>query len=368
MHILAIETTGAFASVALMQDDRIIAHIRGNDRFSHLQNLMPQVDAVIKESKLSLGDVNGIAVSCGPGSFTGIRIGVSSARALSQVLGIPCIPISSLAALAMRAAELDPCKGAGRRGGNNAPFAEGDLPNGICESPGSVRTGALAMAEDSPGGSCKGSERQRAEKRILSAVESSPSGSCKGLQRCGGGEGASFSVESSLDFYGLSGCTGKGWNRAASTQKAAKLPNDGNAAQDADGAGEGCRRLLVCPMLDARRNQVYAGGYFLQDGYPVEAIKAGPYLLEEFLSKTVGYHRILLLGDAPDRYGGEIRNLRPNGTQTTPESIRYQDAATVAKLGLKIFHEKGGLAYNDVKPDYMRLAEAERKLRERQKL
>lgn len=299
MRILAIETTGAFASVALMQDNRIIAHIRGNDRFSHLQNLMPQVDAVIKESKLSLGDVNGIAVSCGPGSFTGIRIGVSSARALSQVLGIPCIPVSSLAALAMRAAEL---------------------------------------------------------------------GSCKGLQRCGGGEGASFSAESSLDFHGLLGCTGKGWNRAASTQKAAKLPNDGNAAQDADGAGEGCRRLLVCPMLDARRNQVYAGGYFLQDGYPVEEIKAGPYLLEEFLSKTVGYHRILLLGDAPDRYGDEIRNLRPNGTQTTPESIRYQDAATVATLGLKIFHEKGGLAYNDVKPDYMRLAEAERKLRERQKL
>ena len=44
MYILAIETTGAFASVALMKDDKIIGHVSGNDRFSHLQNLMPQVD------------------------------------------------------------------------------------------------------------------------------------------------------------------------------------------------------------------------------------------------------------------------------------------------------------------------------------
>lgn len=280
MYILAIETTGAFASVALMEDDRIIAHISGNDRFSHLQNLMPQVDAVIKESKLSLGDVNGIAVSCGPGSFTGIRIGVSSARALSQVLGIPCIPVSSLAALAMRAAEIDSCKGAGQRGGV---------------------------------------------------------------------EGAPFTTENSP------GSTSRALNRAASMQ-------------DADDAGEDCRSLLICPMLDARRSQVYAGGYFLQNGCPAEEIKAGPYLLEEFLSKTAGYHRILLLGDAVDKYGEKIRILRPDGTETTPESIRYQDAATVAKLGLKLFREKGGLGYNDVKPDYMRLAEAERKLREKQNL
>ncbi len=292
MYILAIETTGAFASVALMEDDRIIAHISGNDRFSHLQNLMPQVDAVIKESKLSLGDINGIAVSCGPGSFTGIRIGVSSARALSQVLGIPCIPVSSLAALAMRAAEIDSCKS------------------------------ALSMAEEA---CCKGS----------------------GLR--GDVEGASFATEDSP------GSTSRVLNRAASVQ-------------DADDAGEACRSLLICPMLDARRSQVYAGGYFLQNGYPVEEIKAGPYLLEEFLSETVRYHRILLLGDAVDKYDEKIRVLRPDGTETTPESIRYQDAASVAKLGLKLFREKGGLGYNEVKPDYMRLAEAERKLREKQDL
>ncbi|MFQ7473488.1 MAG: tRNA (adenosine(37)-N6)-threonylcarbamoyltransferase complex dimerization subunit type 1 TsaB, partial [Anaerovoracaceae bacterium] len=107
MYILGIETTGAFASVALTKDGRVIGHVRGNDRFSHLQNLMPQVESVIKENKLSIGDISALAVSCGPGSFTGIRIGVSSARALSQILDIPCASVSSLEALAMRVCESD---------------------------------------------------------------------------------------------------------------------------------------------------------------------------------------------------------------------------------------------------------------------
>ena len=99
MYILAVETTGAFASVALAEDGKIIGHLQGHDRFSHLQNLMVQVNSVVKENKLSLGDIDGIAVSRGPGSFTGIRIGVSSARALSQILGIPCAAVPTLEAL-----------------------------------------------------------------------------------------------------------------------------------------------------------------------------------------------------------------------------------------------------------------------------
>lgn len=238
MYILGIETTGAFASAALMRDDIITGHIQGNDRFSHLQNLMPQVEAVVKENKLSIGDIDVIAVSKGPGSFTGIRIGVSSARALAQILDIPCVGVSSLEALAMRAAETE-------------GFEEGNT--------------------------------------------------------------------------------------------------------------------LICPMLDARRSQIYAGGYFLEDGYPKQEIEAGPYLLEEFMSKTRDYDRILLLGDAADTYGEKIKELRPDGTETAPESIRYQDAVFVARLGAGIYAEKGGVGYNMLEPEYMRLAEAERKLREKQK-
>ena len=54
MYLLAIETTGAFASVALLEDDCVLEHIQGHDRFSHLQNLMPQVKEVLGNHKLSM--------------------------------------------------------------------------------------------------------------------------------------------------------------------------------------------------------------------------------------------------------------------------------------------------------------------------
>ena len=63
MYLLAIETTGAFASVALLEDDCVLEHIQGHDRFSHLQNLMPQVKEVLENHKLSINDVSAIAVS-----------------------------------------------------------------------------------------------------------------------------------------------------------------------------------------------------------------------------------------------------------------------------------------------------------------
>ena len=103
MYILAIETTGAYASVAVTDGEKILAQVEGDDRFSHLQNLMPQVKTVLEESGVELRELSAIGVSVGPGSFTGIRIGVSSARALAQILKIPCVPVSSLEALAMRA-------------------------------------------------------------------------------------------------------------------------------------------------------------------------------------------------------------------------------------------------------------------------
>ena len=140
-----------------------------------------------------------------------------------------------------------------------------------------------------------------------------------------------------------------------------------NAVSEAGEAGEAGENVLVCPMLDARRSQVYAGGYFLEDGWPVEKIKAGPYMLDEFLQKAQSYDSILLMGDATDTYAEKIAELRPEGTETASADIKYQDAVTVARLGAKIYAEKGGLAYNQVEPDYMRIAEAERKLREKQR-
>ena len=103
MYILGIETTGAFASVALVRDGVTVQEIHGSDRFSHLQNLMPQVEKVLKNSGSTLDDIDLIAVSAG--LLYGIRIGVSSARALSQITGIPCVAVSSLESLALNAAD-----------------------------------------------------------------------------------------------------------------------------------------------------------------------------------------------------------------------------------------------------------------------
>lgn len=96
MNILAIETTGAEASVAVINEKEEIFMETSDKKMSHLQNLMPMVDILLKKRGLSIDDMDYIAVSEGPGSFTGIRIGVSSARALAQALGIRTIGVPTL--------------------------------------------------------------------------------------------------------------------------------------------------------------------------------------------------------------------------------------------------------------------------------
>lgn len=239
MYVLAIETTGAFASVALAEssgeDCRIMADVKGNDRFSHLQNLTPQIEEVISKSGLSINDVDAIAVSNGPGSFTGIRIGVSTARALAQAAGRKCVAVSSLEGLAMRAGE--------------------------------------SMSEDG---------------------------------------------------------------------------------------------TLVCPILDARRSQIYGGAYLIRDGFPHEEVKAGPYTIDEFIELIRDYDRVYFLGDGVDAYAERIAELRTEGVTYAPETERYQSAVQIAELGCRRLDRGEGCSYEELKPEYMRLAEAERKLKEAQ--
>ena len=71
MYVLGIETTGAFASAALIDDDAVLGYVEGTDRFSHLQNLMPQIESIVRESGVALKDIDVIAVSCGPGIVHG---------------------------------------------------------------------------------------------------------------------------------------------------------------------------------------------------------------------------------------------------------------------------------------------------------
>ncbi len=280
MYILAIETTGAFASVALLQGPdtaadlaagagtstrtgtsagavsgfRILGVIHGSDRYSHLQNLTPQISQILQDSALQIGDIGAIAVSHGPGSFTGIRIGVSTARALAQILDIPCIAVSSLEALALRAAA-----------GEATPAA-----------------GEAAPAQ---------------------------------LQGPGG-------------------------------------------------------RTLICPILDARRKQVYGAAYELTGGLTC-IIPPASCLMTDFLEKLSGlreegFERICFIGDGIDTCG-EIIGEWPAFAEVScaPKEVRYQDAAEVALRGWQLLQEGKTCGYMELQPEYLRMAEAEKKLRDK---
>ena len=286
MYLLAIETTGAYASVALLQgmdapaamkedskaasDEKtefgpckVLGVIHGNDRFSHLQNLTPQIDRILKEASVAIQDLTAVAVSHGPGSFTGIRIGVSTARALGQVLDIPCVAVSSLEALALRALE---------------------------------RAGTDLRAEEQAG-----------------------------------------------------------------DPQQAKAP--------------GARRL-ICPALDARRKQVYGGAYELADGKLVCRIAPASCLMTEFLQKLDSLAEdpdgrkteYFFLGDGIDTCGGLIEAWAQDGGKKVlcaPGEIRYQDAASVALRGYQLWQAGESCGYMDLQPEYLRMAEAEKKLREK---
>jgi tRNA threonylcarbamoyladenosine biosynthesis protein TsaB len=256
MHILAIETTGPHCSVAIIDETGKVKEAASKGTMNHLQYLMPLTRQLLQDSQLQLDDIKAIAVSAGPGSFTGIRIGVSSARGLAQVLGCQVIPVETLKAFAYH----DP------------------------------------------------------------------------------------------DFDGL-----------------------------------------ICPIFDARRNQIYGGAFAWKDGEIVEAVPGGPYMLDEYLlllesaiaafgqevkpssestpsGPTLRVDRVRFFGDGLKPYGQKVEawaSGQPIEFTVAPEEHRYQEAASVAKLGL-LEHQKGnGRAYETVFPNYMRKAEAQKNLEDR---
>jgi len=98
-RLLALETSGPEAGLAVWLDGNV-----REARFAHLQqlsrDLAPRIEALLAEAGLAPGDLEAVAVSIGPGSFTGLRIGVATAKGLAYALGVPAVPISTLEALA----------------------------------------------------------------------------------------------------------------------------------------------------------------------------------------------------------------------------------------------------------------------------
>jgi tRNA threonylcarbamoyladenosine biosynthesis protein TsaB len=239
MHILAIETTGPHCSVAIIDETGRVREASSKGTMNHLQFLMPLTKQLLTDCQLQLDDIDVIAVSAGPGSFTGIRIGVSSARGLAQVLGCKVTPVETLKAFAY-----------------NVPEYQG----------------------------------------------------------------------------------------------------------------------LICPIFDARRNQVYGGAYLWQDGEILEAVPGGPYMLDEYLElleqaiQTTGNDRVQFFGDGLKPYGQKVEAWAsgyPIVLTIAPEEHRYQEAGSVAKLGLAETIQGNASAYETVFPNYLRIAEAQKNLDDR---
>ena len=100
MKILAIDTSSNICSVSILEDNTVIIEKHNDDEKTHSQKLMPLIDEMFKESSLALDDIDLLACSQGPGSFTGIRIGISTVKAFADVKHIPIIGVSSLESLA----------------------------------------------------------------------------------------------------------------------------------------------------------------------------------------------------------------------------------------------------------------------------
>ena len=236
MRILAIETTGPICSVALLNEENRITELRGRERMNHLRSLTPMIDQLLQAENMAPEDLDQIAVWVGPGSFTGIRIGVSTARAMAQMTGVRLTAVPTLYAFGC----------------------------GVCP-------------EEDPA-------------------------------------------------------------------------------------------LVVCPMLDARRQQVYAGAY--RDGEEIVAGK--PYPLDVFLDHLTDMKRIRFMGDGIARYGESVQEwARIHGVEAALDE-ETQSAGYVAELARDMmdapdFADMINLDYNQLQPNYMRKAEAQRRLEEKQK-
>lgn len=233
MLILAIETTGKLASAALIKDGNTSEKINFTD-YSHLQEIVPMIKSLMEEQGVSHDQLDAVAVSRGPGSFTGVRIGVATAKGLAQVWNKPVIEVPTLAA-----------------------FAFGQY----------------------------------------------------------------------------------GW-----------LPEGEN--------------LLICPLFDARRNQVYAGVYEPENPLAIiedRAVDADQHLaeLKQYMQVT-GCSKAVFFGDGIKPCLEKIQALGI-AFELAPEEDRYQKASSAARLA-ELLYKQGDLkdCYTCA-PEYLRQAEAERK-------
>ena len=238
MQILAIETTGKYGSAAVIGDNGTAYSMYSKNEMNHLQDIISISDAAIKSAGITKKDLTYVAASIGPGSFTGIRIGVTTARTLAQMLEIPCIAVSTL--------------------------------DGMREG----------------------------------AVEAAKTTGCK----------------------------------------------------------------LVLATINARRHQTYAAVWKTDektDEFEV-IFEENQYIIDELLEKIAGIdEKVYIIGDGIDAYQEIIEEKLPKEAYfLAKEDNRYQNAKYIAKIALNKAKSGEIMQYFEVFPNYMRLSEAEQRLKE----
>lgn len=232
MKLIAIDSSGLVATIAIIEEDNLLAEYTVNYKRTHSQTLMPMLDELVKRIELDLSDVDAIVISEGPGSFTGLRIGSATAKGLGQALEIPIISVPTLDALA-------------------------------------------------------------------------------------------------YNFYGSD--------------------------------------KVICPMMDARRNQVYTGIYEFEDERLELIIGNKAIDIMEIISEINGISReVIFLGDGVPVYKEIIKeNIRVKYSFAPPHRSR-QSAASLGTLGLEYYKMGKTQEPKEHKPVYLRISQAERELAEKE--
>lgn len=98
--ILAVDTSAKPVSCALIKDDRLLGNYYSNSGLTHSQTLMPMIEHLLSVTGVTMDTLDAVAVNAGPGSFTGVRIGVSAVKGLAFTRNLPCISVSTLESMA----------------------------------------------------------------------------------------------------------------------------------------------------------------------------------------------------------------------------------------------------------------------------
>ncbi len=107
MIILGVESSASSASAAIIKDGKLLSEVFSDTGLTHSQTLLPMIESCINNAEISINDIDRIAVANGPGSFTGVRIGIATVKGIAFTNNIPCTEVSTLESMAYNVSVFD---------------------------------------------------------------------------------------------------------------------------------------------------------------------------------------------------------------------------------------------------------------------